>query len=90
MNRKVKFALLTLLGFSAACSTVRRASQKNGSEDAVVRAYAGDSTRRVIVMYGVRSPEIDSMRRQKIKELTQVNGPVTSGEDNSRFAKGKK
>lgn len=60
MNKKLKLALATLLGFSAACSTVRNAPAKGEGEQ---RQEAGapevrDSVAppRVMVMYGVRPP----------------------------------
>ena len=60
MNKKLKLALATLLGFSAACSTVRNAPAKGEGEQ---QQEAGapevrDSVAppRVMVMYGVRPP----------------------------------
>lgn len=59
MNRKLKLALAALLGFSAACSSVKNAPAKGGEEPqadtTVVRGY-GSGEHRVIVMYGVRRP----------------------------------
>lgn len=59
-EQKLKLALATLLGFSAACSTVRNAPAKGEGEQ---RQEAGapevrDSVAppRVMVMYGVRPP----------------------------------
>ena len=60
MNKKLKLALATLLGFSAACSTVKNAPAKGEGEQ---QQEAGapevrDSVAppRVMVMYGVRPP----------------------------------
>lgn len=89
MKRKVKLTLLALLGFSTACSTVRRAPVKSGAEDTIVRAYGSDSTRRVIVMYEVRSPEADSVRWQKTMELRQVDAPSADRKKGFRSVKGK-
>lgn len=59
MNRKLKLALAALLGFSAACSSVKNAPAKGGEEPqadtTIVRGY-GSGEHRVIVMYGVRRP----------------------------------
>lgn len=59
MNRKLKLALAALLGFSAACSSVKNAPAKGDGEPqgdtTVVRGY-GSGEHRVIVMYGVRRP----------------------------------
>ena len=49
MNKKLKLALATLLGFSAACSTVKNAPAKGEVRDSVAPP-------RVMVMYGVRPP----------------------------------
>ncbi len=55
MNRKLKLALAALLGFSAACSTVKNAPSK-GSGDTEAPADTVRIDRPVIVMYGVRIP----------------------------------
>ncbi len=55
MNRKLKLALAALLGFSAACSSVKNASTKSEpaqtESDTVQLAHP-----RIVVMYGVRVP----------------------------------
>jgi len=55
MNRKLKLALAALLGFSAACSTVKNAPSK-GSGDTEAPADTVRIAPPVIVMYGVRIP----------------------------------
>ena len=53
MGKKVKWALLTMLGFATACSTVKNAPQ-GGPQD-----QAPDSARverQIRLMYGVRPP----------------------------------
>lgn len=53
MKRKWKLALVALLGFSAACSTVKNAPRRDdGGEE---RIEARDSLR-IMVMYGVPTP----------------------------------
>ncbi len=63
MGKKLKFMLLTLLGFSAACSTVRNGTG-NGSDAKTAPETAEDApemqvdTVRVIrLLYGVRRPQ---------------------------------
>ena len=55
MNRKLKLALAALMGFSAACSTVKNAPSK-GSVDAEAASDTVSVARPIIVMYGVRPP----------------------------------
>ena len=60
MNRNLKLALAALLGFSAACTSVKNAPKEDTakSQDAdttVVKGYS-EFPRRVVVMYGVRPP----------------------------------
>lgn len=53
MNRKLKLALAALLGFSTACSTVKKNAQGDSSE------FPADSVKQVpqlVVMYGTRPP----------------------------------
>ena len=75
MNKKLKLALATLLGFSAACSTVKNAPAKGEGEQ---QQEAGapevrDSVAppRVMVMYGVRPPgqKTISVRNERLKRL---------------------
>lgn len=61
MSKKLKLALLTLLGFSTACSSVKNTPAKGGDKqtseaDSVVVKGSGSDLRHVIVMYGVRPP----------------------------------
>ena len=61
MNKKVKLALAALLGFSAACSTVKNAPVKGEGEQRqeAESSESPDSVQfqhRIIVMYGVRPP----------------------------------
>lgn len=72
MNRKLKLALAALLGFSAACSSVKKAPREQGAkpQDAdtvVVRGYTGNP--RIRVMYGVPSPAMDSIRRRRLERM---------------------
>ena len=63
MGKKVKWALLTMLCFATACSTVKNAPQ-GGPQD-----QAPDSARverQIRLMYGVRQPvPVDEVERQQ-------------------------
>lgn len=56
MNRKLKLALAALLGFSAACSTVKNAPSK-GSGDPEAMTDTTRIDHPFMVMYGVRIPD---------------------------------
>lgn len=68
MNKKLKLALAALLGFSTACTSVKNApkesaeQQKQEADTAQVKIPP-----RVVVMYGVRMPRQDSLRRQQLE-----------------------
>ena len=53
MGRKLKFAVIALLGFSTACSSAKK-SQK--STEPEIEAQPAEVVPRIKVMYGVRSP----------------------------------
>lgn len=63
MTRRFKWAVAALLGFSAACSSVRHTTGKTESGDAepasadtMVLPVSGIERPRIVVMYGVRAP----------------------------------
>ena len=71
MNRNLKLALAALLGFSAACTSVKNAPKEDtaktqGADTTAVKGYP-EFPRRVVVMYGVRVP--DSVRNERLKRL---------------------
>lgn len=69
MDKKVKLALLALLGFSTACSTVRSGSKSREREPAeVVRPTT-------IVMYGVRPP-VQEDKAGELREKPLTAAPV--------------
>lgn len=82
-NRKWKLALAALLGFSAACSTVRQAPQGRpaGGENEVspekptvqsadtAALKAEQLPPRIVLMYGVRPPLSDSARMKRLERL---------------------
>lgn len=59
MNRKWKLALASLLGFSAACSSVRNTPAQSARTEAgtEVEAQVDTVRHRIVVMYGVRPPQ---------------------------------
>ncbi|WP_290540900.1 hypothetical protein [Alistipes sp.] len=73
MNRNLKLALAALLGFSAACSSVKNAPRKEDAkrQDVDTTAVKGYSEfpRRVVVMYGVPTPHRDSIHNERLKRL---------------------
>ncbi len=70
MNRKLKLALAALLGFSAACSTVKNAPSK-GSDNPEAQADTARIDRPVIVMYGVRIPDAPANHKSLNSVLQQ-------------------
>ena len=69
MNRNLKLALAALLGFSAACTSVKNAPKEDtaktqGADTTAVKGYP-EFPRRVVVMYGVRTPRQDSVRNER-------------------------
>ena len=70
MNRRVKLAILALLGFSTACSTVKDSPRRDGKACGSDEAPAPDSVERkipprIVLMYGVRPPHpVQSVPRQ--------------------------
>lgn len=81
INRRIKLALATLLGFSAACSTVRQAPTQTEKTSAEVAQCAAPEQQpadtaevkaqperpRVVLMYGVRPP-LDSLRNRRFEQ----------------------
>ncbi|MBE6196084.1 MAG: hypothetical protein E7137_03195 [Rikenellaceae bacterium] len=63
MSKRIKWALLALLGFSTACSTVRNTAKEPSADDSISgnpspEAIAPSSDEhRIRVLYGVRRPE---------------------------------
>lgn len=68
MSKKIKWALLAMLGFATACSTVRNTAR--GENPDQERADTVEQTPQIRLMYGVRPPvsveeaeRLDSLRR---------------------------
>ena len=70
-GRKWKLALAALLGFSAACSSVKQAPKDtSGQKDAdTTLSKEPKQPARIVLMYGVRPPRADSIRIKRRQEL---------------------
>lgn len=71
MNRKIKIAVAALLGFSAACSSVKNApkeSTKPETENMTPIQVNDSIAPRMHVMYGVRTPleQVESQPRESV------------------------
>lgn len=79
MNKRVKLALAALLGFSAACSTVKNAPARNDGAREGVQAdtTAVDEAPRIMLMYGVRPPVAVHIPDAELDPVTEVPGPDT-------------
>ncbi len=66
MSRKFKLALAALLGFSAACSSVKNTSARDAGpqEPREAEAQADTIRYRFVCMYGVRPPRRRPVNRQ--------------------------
>lgn len=78
MNRKLKIALAALLGFSAACTSVKNApkeavKQSGDADTTVVKGYP-ENPPRIVVMYGVRVPQQDTVRTERLEQLSPATG----------------
>ena len=75
MNRKFKLAFAALLGFSAACSSVKNAPKETSDQPKDADTTVVDDTPhippRVVVMYGVRVPQQDSVRAKRLERVEQ-------------------
>mgnify|MGYP005972227613 CR=1 FL=1 len=65
--RKLKFVLAALLGFSAACSSVKNAP-KASDEKQQTDSVEMKAPPRIVAMYGVRSPQPQSIKRMERME----------------------
>lgn len=83
MTRRLKLFLVTILGFSTACSSVKNAPKekdRQGDGDSTVITGSPEPEEdapRVIVMYGVRRPVLDSTRQDLSRPLPEED----SGQD---------
>lgn len=84
MNRKLKIALAALLGFSAACSTVKNAPKGavSGSEEPRSDSVTVRRNPHIVVMYGVRRPApTEAVRKPgpgtELDPVVEAPGPDT-------------
>ena len=70
-GRKWKLALAALLGFSAACSSVKQAPKDTSGQKDADTTLVKESKHppRIVLMYGVRPPRADSIRIKHRQEL---------------------
>ena len=72
MNNRLKLALVALLGFSTACSSVKNTTKDKDKEQELNSLEQQGPDRRIVVMYGVRPPQPkvqqDSTQIKKIAE----------------------
>ena len=77
--KSLKLALITLLGFSTACSTVKetpKGSNENGK--------AHETTPSIVVMYGVRRPIQPSPELKKADNIdSQTQGTKAQSNNNT-------
>lgn len=73
MHKRIKLAILTLLGFSTACSTVKNASKGEpaSAERADTTAFGGSERPKIVVMYGVRPPVEEPLRDAPVLKVPQ-------------------
>ena len=74
MGKKVKWALLTMLGFATACSTVKNAPQGKPQDQAPDSARV---ERQIRLMYGERPPvPVEGVVRQQALRVRSARMPV--------------
>lgn len=56
MGKKLKIAIIAMLGFSTACSTAKKSRQSTEPEQPQPQPQPAEVVPRIKVMYGVRSP----------------------------------
>lgn len=79
MNKKLKLMLTALLGFSAACSTVRNAPAKGEPAPAQDADSTVQELPRMVVMYGVRAPGVKPWTANEEQSEPQRDTVAPSG-----------
>lgn len=76
--RKLKFAVAALLGFSAACSSVRSVPRENAPEPLDSPEMKSDTTQelRAVVMYGVPTPRLTPEQIEQLRMAQDSLAPV--------------
>ncbi|MBP3482904.1 MAG: hypothetical protein J6K28_05900 [Alistipes sp.] len=80
MGKKLKFAIITLLGFSTACSSVKKAEK---STDGKQPQPAEEVAPAIKVMYGVRRPAPETRPVRTVEGSTGAASTVKA-EDEKR------
>ncbi len=90
MNRRIKLALLAMLGFSTACSTVRNTSadSKKSNQTSEAEAVQTQERPRIKVMYGVPNPP--RVEEEKDYEIDPVVEQPADDEEVKQVDKKKK
>ncbi len=74
--RSIKLAIIALLGFGTACSTVKEGSKSTPKDNEKVETAPS-----IVVMYGVRRPVDEKPKVQNAeKPAVEQKGAVTEGE----------
>lgn len=71
MTKKLKLALVALLGFSAACSSVKNSPSKSGGAAEGVTVSPDGERPSIRVMYGVPAPR-EQLRRAESSQMDPV------------------
>lgn len=75
--KSIKLAIIALLGFSTACSTVKEGSKSKKKESEKVEVAPS-----IVVMYGVRRP-IDNEVKKSDTPITEDKKPSTESTTNT-------
>lgn len=78
MSKRFKWAILALLGFSTACSTVKNTAKGNSerAERADSTAVEGSERPQIIVMYGVRPPAQTPLDKRPMEQVERSQSPT--------------
>lgn len=72
MGKKMKWALLTMLGFATACSTVKNTAKGTGSPEEGDSVKVETPERTIRLMYGVQPPvPLEEVERQRAELQAQ-------------------
>lgn len=86
MNKKAKLAIIALLGFSTACSTLKNTSKSNDKErenkqtegPIITPPSQSSQDTMPLTMYGAPQPSIEMVELQDVDSLHTTNNSVTS------------
>lgn len=75
MSKKIKWALLAMLGFATACSTVRTTARSENPTPE--RPDTVENTPQIRLMYGVRPP-VSVEEAERLDSLRRVQEPASA------------